>query len=316
MTQKLSLNAINYINIGLMILAAGIAYVIPFELLLFSYAVLGPLHYLTQISWLHDRKYFSTGRFDYVFLILASLPMTIDIIFRVDYSFDWKSLLMWTAFGGAFGMAFFKSTTSKLTLIVGAAIVGFLFSKYPAYVAFVSVLLPTFIHVFIFTGAFILYGALKSKSNSGYISFAVFLALAVILLLMPVFDPNYQASTYIMNSSKPFLGVNQKLREILGLEEVWTSVLSITALLAYAYTYHYLNWFSKTQVIRWHEISKSRMAAILAGWVIAVGVYYLDYRIGFVTLFFLSLVHVTLEFPLNHQSFVGIGRELRKVTNL
>src|SRR5208337_4813876 len=35
---------------------------VPFELLLLAYGILGPLHYLTEISWLHDRHYFTNGR--------------------------------------------------------------------------------------------------------------------------------------------------------------------------------------------------------------------------------------------------------------
>src|SRR5258707_10940721 len=49
---------VNYLNIGLMIVSCVLAFISPFELFLFAYAVLGPLHYLTEISWLHDRKYF------------------------------------------------------------------------------------------------------------------------------------------------------------------------------------------------------------------------------------------------------------------
>src|SRR5437016_6706300 len=49
---------VNYLNLGLMIVSCILAYITPFELFLFAYAVLGPLHYLTEISWLHDRKYF------------------------------------------------------------------------------------------------------------------------------------------------------------------------------------------------------------------------------------------------------------------
>ena len=41
-----------------MLLALTLAYVVPFELLLFAYVVLGPAYYATEISWLHDRKYF------------------------------------------------------------------------------------------------------------------------------------------------------------------------------------------------------------------------------------------------------------------
>jgi hypothetical protein len=39
-------DAVNYANIGLMLASCLVAYVFPFELFLFSYAVLGPLHYL------------------------------------------------------------------------------------------------------------------------------------------------------------------------------------------------------------------------------------------------------------------------------
>lgn len=56
--MRTSADTINYANIGLMLLSCAAAYVVPFELFLFSYAVLGPLHYLTEISWLNDRGYF------------------------------------------------------------------------------------------------------------------------------------------------------------------------------------------------------------------------------------------------------------------
>jgi len=61
---------INYINIGLMAISAVLAYFLPFETFLLAYAFLGPLHYLTEISWLHDRNYFSKGKYDFVVLLL------------------------------------------------------------------------------------------------------------------------------------------------------------------------------------------------------------------------------------------------------
>jgi hypothetical protein len=85
-------------------------------------------------------------------------------------------------------------------------------------------------------------------------------------------------------------------------------------LIAFAYTYHYLNWFSKTSVIKWHEISRVRTAAIIVLWLISLGVYAYDYQLGMITLYFLSVLHVMLEFPLNHQTFAGIGRELHALT--
>ncbi len=57
-------NAINYLNVALMGLSFGLAIFLPFEVFLFSYAVLGPLHYLTEINWLHERDYFMPRRGD------------------------------------------------------------------------------------------------------------------------------------------------------------------------------------------------------------------------------------------------------------
>src|SRR4030095_13840648 len=58
---------------GLMLGSAALACALPFEVFLAAYAILGPLHYLTQISWLHDRGYFTTGRWDWIPLALLGL---------------------------------------------------------------------------------------------------------------------------------------------------------------------------------------------------------------------------------------------------
>ena len=79
--------------------------------------------------------------------------------------------------------------------------------------------------------------------------------------------------------------------------------------IAFAYLYHYLNWFSKTEVIRWHEVPKVRFIAVLLIWFSACVVYLIDYGLGLTFLFFLSFTHVLLEFPLNMMSIVGIGKE-------
>ena len=47
-----------------MLVAFVVASLIPFELFLFAYAVLGPLHYATEISWLYDRRFFAPRRID------------------------------------------------------------------------------------------------------------------------------------------------------------------------------------------------------------------------------------------------------------
>ena len=51
-----------------MFLSAIGAFFLPFEVFLFAYAFLGPLHYLTEISWLHDRNIFLKGNMILLFL--------------------------------------------------------------------------------------------------------------------------------------------------------------------------------------------------------------------------------------------------------
>ncbi|NNJ56220.1 MAG: hypothetical protein HKP14_08810 [Bacteroidia bacterium] len=87
--------------------------------------------------------------------------------------------------------------------------------------------------------------------------------------------------------------------------------LKLQIFIAFAYTYHYLNWFSKTKVINWHQVSKSRLYGAIAIWLGSVALYLYDYKIGLAVLFFFSVLHVFLEFPLNHLSFVGIYKEIK-----
>ena len=51
---------------------------------LFAYAVLGPEHYLTEISWLHKRGYFTRGKYD--FLLLGGLALPGFVLGRLVWS--------------------------------------------------------------------------------------------------------------------------------------------------------------------------------------------------------------------------------------
>src|SRR5579863_6645319 len=75
-TEAASVDRINGLNVVLMLLSAGLAAAYPFQLFLFAYAVLGPLHYLTEISWLHDRGYYLKGRGGAWFLAAAAALYT------------------------------------------------------------------------------------------------------------------------------------------------------------------------------------------------------------------------------------------------
>jgi len=332
---------VNYLNIGLMILSAALALRYPFELFLMAYAVLGPLHYLTEISWLHDRNYYTQGKQDYLFLVAASILIT-------AFFFNWipftpkgtVEFLTYLSFAAAFIFAFFKGASARvLGVAVAVAAVG-LFAQFTFYRTLFGVLLPTLVHVFIFTGLFILAGALRGRSLSGLLSLLVFIGMAAGLLLYHPDHSHYQVGDYVRDSygvfqpdgkgTSPFISLNYAVANLfkmadfnrpgLSATEVIGDInqflyqnpaaLALMSFIAFAYTYHYLNWFSKTSVIRWHEIPRNRFVAILLIWVGSLVLYGYSYGLGFRWLFFLSFTHVLLEFPLNHLTFLNIGKGL------
>jgi hypothetical protein len=176
--------------------------------------------------------------------------------------------------------------------------------------------LVTIIHVLIFTAAFVLYGSLKGRSVSGILSLVVFvLCIMSFFLYAPAGHP---AGKFIQQSYRSFNALNAELLKLFRMGSGTTAIevyestpgLMIMRLIAFAYTYHYLNWFSKTSIIKWHQVPKIRTAFILMIWMGAVGLYAYDYNSGMAVLYFMSILHVMLEFPLNHRTFVGIGKEL------
>ncbi|HVZ80784.1 MAG TPA: hypothetical protein VHE12_08305 [bacterium] len=334
---------LNYLNILLMVLSAGLALMFPFELFLFSYGVLGPLHYLTEISWLHDRDFYVKGRSDpWVLLAIAAL-ITLLFLGAIPQPSGggWGEALVTLSFWIAFGSVALKDHPSRWLLAGAGALALFLFGlPFPLKIAF-GMFLPTLVHVFLFTGIFILLGALKGRSLSGILSLAVFGAMMLLFLWVHP-GASYSPSPYVQDSygvlteggggTSPFILINRFLAHRLGFpgSEVLTggsqaanhylyshpAALSLMAFIAFAYTYHYLNWFSKTSVIGWHEIPRRRAWVILALWALSIGLYAWNYLWGLKWLFFLSFAHVLLEFPLDQLTFLSIGRELVSLARL
>ncbi len=333
---------LNYLNIGLMLLSCVVAFIIPFELFLFSYAVLGPLHYLTEISWLHKRQCFSPGKKDFIILGIFALLITIPNIFPHFYmmwgpkddegrlivteelgNFALSSsrsvpALIFTAFAGSALLILTKNTIKRFISFLLIAFVAYLFHTEKIMFIVFSVFLPTLVHVFLFTGVFILVGALRSKSTSGILSLAVFIACAASLFL---FFPNnitspsaYAEKVY----DASFLNYSQQLFDAflhkpVGKELIYQSSTGImlARFIAFAYTYHYLNWFSKTSVIKWHQVPLKSLLVILIIWGLSLILYFTDYRTGLMALYFLSFLHVIFEFPLNFKSFGEVGAQVK-----
>ena len=295
-----------------MIVSAAAAVIAPFHLFLFSYAILGPLHYLTEISWLHDRQYFAPRaplrRFWLAIVAAAAVAVgfgfvSTELLHRpVAPTFEIG--LVYMALLVAAVALFVRHTTNGVALAVVSAFVIAIAASHPVY-ALAAYLLITIIHVFAFTGCFVLFGALRSRSRDGVISLFVFLACAAVSLLIAA--PSIAPSPAVASIYEGFQQLNAVLLRFFGHK---VSVVGVMRFIAFAYTYHYLNWFSKTSIIRWHEVSRRRAVSIVAMWIGGIALYAYNYRAGFALFYVLSIAHVMLEFPLNHQTMVGIVRML------
>jgi hypothetical protein len=315
----MSLTRLNLLNIALMIGACVAAFLFPFELFLLAYAVLGPLHYLTQISWLHTRGYFTNGRRDAVVLVAAAVALLLlRFVLPLDDATGLATAVVLMTFAGALAFVLATTPVVKAVVIGGALLVAAWVSGMDAAQTLFLTFVPTIIHVFVFTAAFILYGALRGRSVSGIASLAVFVACAVSFFVYRPAAAGYLPSAYVRDTYALFADLNVELATWLRLpslaapDDVYRSTtgLALMRFIAFAYTYHYLNWFSKTSIIQWHRIPPLWSAVNVALWLGALGLYAWDYRIGMLVLFALSWLHVLLEFPLDHRTFVGIGHEL------
>lgn len=306
-----------------MIFSAILAFVLPFELFLFSYAILGPLHYLTEIGWLHKKNYFTKGKYDFVFLsVLCALVFYFSFIQPAKNDSQIPNIIL---FGLLLSLIFvlIKDNLYRIVLSLLALIGIAMASTGMMYFVWVGVFLPTIIHVFVFTWAFMLYGVIKNKSFSGYLSVAALGLIAMSFFLIKAPGLQYQVSSYVTKSYDLFYLLNTFLIDFFGLstnsKDSATIVYNTNAgfiimrFIAFSYTYHYLNWFSKTSIIQWHKVPKRTLLITLSIWIFSMALYVVDYNIGLKALYFLSFLHVFLEFPLNITSFQGIFRAILPV---
>ncbi len=280
------------VHLALMLLALGLAYLVPFELLLLAYAVLGPAHYTTEISWLHDRKYFVPQRG----FALALATIAVAAAFYVA-SDAWFGFVLWRAFAGAALLAAPRTTPQRIGLAIAAVGVTLVFvARLPA-LATLSILLPTLIHVSLFTLIFMALGAYRSGSAAQGLLVAMYLAAIALLLLVP--PTAHTVLPRVDELGRLYFGnVAPALGQVFGVPGLQLDA-RLTGLFGFIYAYHYLNWFIKVEVIRWADMPRWRWAAIGVISAASTGLYFHDYALAFSVLYGLSLAHVVLEFPLN-----------------
>lgn len=322
-------NGINYLNAILMVISTAIAFFVPFHLFLFVYAVLGPLHYLTELSWLEKKDFFVKDRSD--ILVFVLICVIIFLSFFNSTLGNFNTALITTAVVFSLCCILIKN---KIVRYLIALIAFLILAKYYPddkilnhgnfqLVILFSILLPTLIHVYVFTAMFLISGAIKQKLISGYISIGIFVLCTLsFAIIHPTVNQSISNELKLMFDqfkimNKGLLYVFQSAGFVSPMD-IWRlpddiiyshqAGIACMRFIAFAYCYHYLNWFSKTAVIKWHEISKIRMWTIVTIWVASVGLYAFNYQTGFYALFVLSMLHVLCEFPLNFHTLGFLGK--------
>lgn len=290
---------IDIAHLALLLAALAAAYVLPFELILLSYAILGPAHYFTEISWLHDRGYFLPHRGIAIGLAAVALgAMFIATLY-------WSGVLLWCVFAGCAIAATAKTPQRAALFGVLAAAFTLLLMSVGVPFTVAGVLLPTLVHVCLFTLVFMTLGALRAGSKTQLGIVGVYLAALVMIVVFPPWKGSVIPALAGI-AEQDFGSVAPALGSLLGMPDLQFGG-RVTGLLSFVYTYHYLNWFIKADVIRWTAIPRLRLIGIVAASAASTGLYFYNFEIGFLVLAVISLAHVLLEFPLNAISIGQLG---------
>ena len=326
---------VDQLNIGLVFLSLLLAFQIPFSLFIYAYAILGPLHYLTEINWLSGRQYFVKEKWWLALVLGLSAVLVIPKFFvepdfqvlyeleaiRPIFSFlvEWSNAIIFFLLVLSLILLSTSHRTYRGILIAVALLLAYFFNQAPLYGIVIGLLIPTIVHVYLFTLFFMVFGAMKSRSRWGFVAAGLVLLVPFAIILIDVdpqayLFPEYIKRTFIENE---FYQTTVLFSKFLGLteqtdyqfQEFFATKLMVRMqiFIAFAYIYHYLNWFSKTTVIGWHKQLTTRRTLLIAGiWLFMTGVFLWNYQLGFYLALFFSFLHVFLEFPLNWLSIKGV----------
>ena len=315
------------LNLALILASALLAVRWPFETLLLAYAVLGPLHYLTEISWLHDRRYFLPRKHDAWPLLLGGTALilavaTVAAARKTPLRLAIEHGALFALFGFALVMVLTPRWRTRLLALLVLLPACAALAQIDGFATSLAGYLPTVIHVYVFTGLFMLVGTLRRPSRDSHAAMAAYVLCPLQCWWAPL-AWSAPASSWAGNA---FTGTLSSISRLIlgdaGHALDGTALLTdpvailVARVLALAYLYHYLNWFSKVEVIGWARMSPLRGALIGAAWIGASALYFRDYLLGFTVLLLLSFLHVVLEFPLNHRSFRELGERFLRASRL
>lgn len=299
------------VALGISGVAATIA---PLQVFLFAFAVLGPVHYLTEIAWLRRKQFYLKSNFvsTRVYVLFALVAVVVSLSSSVLKHDMW----FWAV--GAMlliSLSVLVRNVYAIAAIAGAAVITAFYLR--TWVFFIAVMVPTLVHVFFFTWTFMVSGALRDKTRTlrKWVNPALMLAIPLALMFLPMHYAQPRG-IWLKAESMTFLSIHSKLAGDLHHTVVLNTTMmddpiiaGLLRLFAFAYLFHYLNWFAKTELLEWHRVSRATWVTIGVLYAAALASFGISFRVGFLVSSFLSLLHVLLEFPLNWHTLRFVAGE-------
>ena len=321
---------IDYINIGLILISAILAYLFPLELFIVAFIALGPLHYFTEINWLDKKNYFVSGPkrtwlwVGLVATLLVMLPKfyfyfaesTSGPTYAIVREFNgWTNAFIFLSIIAAIGFVLIKKRVYWVVLLLPSVFIAYYLHSHQTYEHLIGILIPTVIHVYIFTLLFMAHGAKKSRSRPGYLSVGIALFIPLIFAGIDLQEHGYVFDETMMRfyAEQRFFRTSEVTAQFAGIGENRGFMfydpfyIKMMMFISFIYLYHYLNWFSKTSLIQWHKsLTWQRSVVIGVTWIVLLVLFYFNLGLGMLFAVFFSMLHVILEFPLNVFSVKGL----------
>lgn len=290
------------------------AAVAPLQVFLISFAVLGPLHYLTEIAWLRKKQFYLKNSqvpgWGYVLAAMTAVVLTLaSELLKHDIWF-------WTV--GAMLLISLTVLVRNRYAMIAVAVAALVTAAFlRTWVFFIAAMVPTLVHVFFFTWAFMVSGVLRERQRTlaKWVNPALMAVIPLLLMFLPIHYPRI-GGLWLKAESMTFVSIHAKLAGDLHHSLVLKGTLlddpvvaGLIRVFAFAYLFHYLNWFAKTELLEWHKISRRGWAVIGVIYAGCLASFRVSFRFGFLVLAFPGLLHVVLEFPLNWQTLRFVAGE-------
>jgi hypothetical protein len=300
------------VNLWVLLFSAALAWVAPLQTFIVAYAVIGPFHYLTEIAWLRKKEFFFGDG-----VVSPRIYLATASVLCVVASLDLYFKRGWAVYAiGALIVLSLGAMVRNVPVLMGALalVIATKFFVH-GYGLFVAAFVPTVVHVYFFTLIFLVSGALRGKRMSvlGWVNPLLLIAIPLVMVRLSGRFGVGMPGAYWMASESSFKEIHEYISGLLGLGMHFDSgsalapnTVATFRFLAFIYLHHYLNWFAKTELLAWHKVSRRSWVVVVAIYTAMIGSYAYDFAIGFYASYFLSLLHVLLELPLNWRSGVGI----------